>query len=48
MVYKKWTGTLKKRFFSARMMNPWNELDEETTDVGMADNFQRKLGEYGH
>jgi len=43
---KKRTGTLKKRFFSAKMMDPRNELDEETLDIDIGDKCQGKLGEY--
>jgi len=28
------------------MMNPWNELNEETTAVDIGDRFHKKLGEY--
>jgi len=47
-LYKKQTGTLKKRFFNARMMDTWKELDEQITAVDMGYTFPRKLSEYGY
>src|SRR6218665_1134173 len=47
-LYKKQTGTRRNRFFSARLVNPWNELDENTVTVDTVDKFRRKLSEFGY
>jgi len=45
---KKQTGTRRNRFFNARMVNPWNELDEKTVAVDTVETFKRKLSEFGY
>jgi len=45
-LYKKQTGTLRNRFFSARMVNPWNELDGKTLAVDMVEILKRKPSEF--
>jgi len=35
------------RFFSARVVNPRNEMDEETVTVDTVDKFKRKSSEFG-
>ena len=38
---KQQTGTLGKRFLGARVVNPWNELDEKTVAVDTAEKLKR-------
>ena len=45
-LYKKQTGNLKKRFFSARVENPWNELDKKT--VGQIQGKAERIRILGH
>src|SRR6218665_3700790 len=41
-------GFQKNRFFSARVINPWNDLDERTVTVDTVDKFKRQLSEFGY
>src|SRR6218665_2443802 len=36
-LYKKQTGIRRNRFFGARVVNPWNDLDEKTVTVDTVD-----------
>lgn len=36
----------QNRFFSARVVNPWNVLGEKNVTVGMVDIFKRQLSEF--
>ena len=36
-LYENQTGTLRNRFSSAKEVNPWNELDEKTVAVEIAE-----------
>src|SRR6218665_1530088 len=48
-MYKKRSGGIRKnRFFSARVVNPWNDLDERTVTVDTVDKFKRQLSEFGY
>ena len=47
-LYKKRTGTRRNRFFSVRVVNPENELDEKTVTVDTVDKFKSKLSEFGY
>src|SRR6218665_2486574 len=47
-LYKKRTGIRKNRFFSARVVNPWNDLGERTVTVDTVDKFKRQLSEFGY
>jgi len=45
----KHTGTeLGQKFFSARVVNFWNEVDESTVSVDNVTAFKRKLGNLGY
>jgi len=44
----KQTGTLENTVLIARVVNPWNELDEKTVSVDMVEEFKRKLSEFGY
>ena len=46
-LYKKRTGVRMNRFFSARVVNPWNDLDERTVTADTVDKFKRQLSEFG-
>src|SRR6218665_2215163 len=46
-LYKKRTGIRRNRFFCARVVNPWNDLDEKTVAVDTVDKFKRHLSEFG-
>lgn len=35
-------------FFSARVVNPWNELDKKTVTEATVDKFKRTLSELGY
>ena len=45
-LYKKRNGIRRNRFFSARVVNPWNDLDENTVDT--VDKFKRQPSEFGY
>src|SRR6218665_1357214 len=45
---KKQSGTLRIRYFSARVVNPWTELDEKAIAVKMVEKFKRKLSGFGY
>ena len=40
----------RNRFFGARVVNPWNDLDEKTVrpTVDTGDTFKRQLSEFGY
>ena len=45
---KRTDGVMKQRFFSGRVVNPWNELSDETVSVGTVEDFKKKLGLMGY
>ena len=47
-LFKKRKGTLGQKFFSARVVDLWNELDDSTVSVGYVTVFKRKLGKLGY
>src|SRR6218665_2577189 len=47
-LYKNRNGIRKNRFFSERVVNPWNDLDERTVTVDTVDKFKRQLSEFGY
>ena len=47
-LFKKRKGTLGQTFFSARVVDLWNELDDNTVSVDNVTVFKRKLGKLGY
>ena len=47
-LFKKKKGTLGQTFFSARVVDLWNELDDSTFSVDNVTAFKRKLGKLGY
>src|SRR6218665_3950555 len=47
-LFKKRKGTLWQKFFSARVVDLWNELDDSTVSVDNVTAFKRKLGKLGY
>ena len=47
-LYKKPKGTLGQRFFSARVVDLWNGLDDSTVSVDTVTAFKKKLGKFGY
>ena len=49
-LFKKRKGTLGQKFFSARVSDLWNELDDSrpTVSVDNVTVFKRKLGKLGY
>src|SRR6218665_487166 len=47
-LFKKRKGTLGQKFFSARVVDIWNELDDCTVSVDNVTVFKRKLGKLGY
>src|SRR6218665_2406714 len=48
-LFKKRKGTLGQKFFSARVVDFWNELDDSTVSVdNVTELFKRKLGKLGY
>lgn len=47
-LYKKRVGPWKKHFFSARVIDRWNALDEKTVSAVSVNSFKCKLGELGY
>ena len=47
-LYKKRTGIRRNRFSSARVVNPWSDLDEKTVTVDTVDKLKRQLSEFGY
>src|SRR6218665_2474062 len=47
-LFKKRKGTLGQKFFSARVVALWNELDDSTVSVHNVTAFKRKLGKLGY
>src|SRR6218665_3970802 len=47
-LFKKRKGTLGQKFFSARVVDLWNELDDSTVSVDNVTAFKRKLGKLGY
>src|SRR6218665_3042932 len=45
-LFKKRKGTLGQKFFSARVVDLWNELDDSTVSVDNVTVFKRKLGNW--
>src|SRR6218665_3586516 len=47
-LFKKRKGTLGQKFFSARVVDLWNELDDSTVSVDNVTVFKRKLGKWSY
>ena len=47
-LFKKSKGTLGHTFFSARVVDLWNELDDSTVSVDNVKAFKRKLEKLGY
>src|SRR6218665_1314791 len=47
-LFKKRKGTLGQKFFSARVVDLWNELDDSTVSGDNVTAFRRKLGKLGY
>ena len=47
-LFKKRVGTYKRHFFSARVVDKWNKLDDKTISATSVNAFKRKLGEIGY
>src|SRR6218665_1099606 len=47
-LFKKRKGTLGQKFFSARVVDLWNELDDSTVSVDNVTAFKKKLGTLGY
>ena len=47
-LFKKRKGTLGQKFFSAGVVDLWNELDDSTVSVDNVTAFKRKLGKLGY
>ena len=47
-LFKKRKGTLGQKFFSARVVDFWNVLDDSTVSVDNITAFKRKLGKLGY
>jgi ribonucleases P/MRP protein subunit RPP40 len=47
-LYKERVGKWKSRFFNARVIDPWNKLDENTVTAVSLDSFKHKLGLVGY
>ena len=47
-LFKKRKGTLGQKFFSARALDLWKELDDSTISVDNVTVFKRKLGKLGY
>ena len=47
-LFKKRKGTLGKTFFTARVVDLQNELDDSTVSVDNGTAFKRKLGKLGY
>ena len=45
---EKQIGTWRNRFFSARVVYSWNELNEKTGVVDTVEKFRRNLIEFGY
>ena len=47
-LFKKPKGTLGQKFFSARVVDLWNSLDDSTVSVDTITAFKKKLGKLGY
>ena len=47
ILFKKRKGTLGQKFFSARVVGLWNELDDSTVSVDNVTVFQREARKIG-
>ena len=47
-LFKKRVGRHKKNFFSARVVDSWNELDDETVSSTSVNVFKSNLGKMGY
>src|SRR6218665_1671572 len=47
-LFKKRKGTIGQKFFSARVVDLWDELDDSTVSVDNVTAFKRKLGKLGY
>jgi len=47
-LFKKWKEALGQKFFSARVVDLWNELDDSTVTAGIVTAFKRMLVNLGY
>ena len=47
-LFKKRNGTVGQKFFSARVVDLWNEFDDSTVSVDNVTAFKRKQGKLGY
>ena len=47
-MFKKRKGTLAQEFFSARVVDLWNELDDSNVSVDNVTAFKRMLKQFGY
>ena len=47
-LFKKRVGTYKKHFFSSRVVDSWNELDDEIVSADSVNSFKGKLSVMGY
>ena len=47
-LFRKRKGAVGQKFFSARVVDLWNELDDSTVSVDNVTVFERKLGKLGY
>ena len=47
-LFKKRVGRYKQHFFSARVVDRWNELDDKTVSATSVNAFKSKLGAMGY
>ena len=47
-LFKKRVGRYKKNFFSSRVVDNWNELDDETVSSASVNVFKSNLGRMGY
>ena len=45
---KKSSGTIMQRFFSARVVNNWNKLEEEIVTANSVMEFKKRLNKIGY
>ena len=46
-LYKKKESSMKHKFFSARVTNEWNKLENEVVNAETVEEFKIKLCKYG-
>ena len=47
-IYKRQAGTWMQRFYSSRVVNAWNNLDEETIATDSVGMFKKRLKKFGY